>query len=87
MARNRHPLRRYCLKHGISLAELGRRAPTDDGRGLSRSWVNDIVNGRYAISAKAALQLHAATEGEVAISDLLTWRQAEQRGVKRPAAV
>jgi len=81
MAQNRHPITLYVKRHGISLAELGRRCKP---KPLSRHWVSDIASGRYPISGAAAVSLNAATEGEVTLEELLTWRQEEQRGVRRP---
>lgn len=67
-----HPIKLYCLRHGITQRAFARRAD------LSDAFVSQVINGAEKCGREAAERIVAASDGEITFEDLFGWSPGPQ---------
>ncbi len=70
----RHPIQRFCEKHGITQREFALRV------GLSVDYVRQIATAQHIPGRRAAMKIVEKTGGEIGLVELLTWERPASTG-------
>jgi DNA-binding transcriptional regulator YdaS (Cro superfamily) len=62
-----HPIRAYCLRHGMSQSDFARLV------GISKQYVCDMIAGRSLCGPETAFKIEDATQGEIPAIEILRW--------------